>query len=142
MGNGPEGWWAYVDRITDGVPLKDVAEAAGIDPSGVSRWRSGKTKVPSVEKIVAFARKMGDSPLNALVAVGYITPNEAAADVVQVGASPHDFRDDALIDELRARLHQRSVDQSETFNAPHWRVAQPVDEADDLSERLPRPAQG
>lgn len=114
MGNGPEGWWAYVDRITDGVPLKDVAEAAGIDPSGVSRWKSGKTKIPSIEKIVAFARKMGDSPLNAFVAVGYITQQEADAEIVEVGRSLDDFRDDALIDNLRERLHRRDVDQPQT----------------------------
>jgi transcriptional regulator with XRE-family HTH domain len=106
MSTEPEGWWAYVDRITSGVPQKDVAEAAGLDPSGVSRWKSGKTKIPHVEKIVQFARKMGDSPLNALVAVGYLTPDEAASDVVQVGTSLNDFRDDAIVDEIRGRLHR------------------------------------
>jgi transcriptional regulator with XRE-family HTH domain len=70
-----EGWTAYVRRVTEGLPRRDIAAAAGIHVSGVSRWLSGESQ-PSAEKVISFARGLHQSPIQALVAAGYLEPTD------------------------------------------------------------------
>jgi transcriptional regulator with XRE-family HTH domain len=69
-------WSQYVKRLTGGDARVDVGKKAGTTGQTVGRWLAGET-LPQVEQAVALARAYGDSPLNALIALGYITPLEA-----------------------------------------------------------------
>lgn len=99
-----ETWAEYVRRVTERVAQKDVAERTGVDQTGISRWIRGKTKAPRAESVVSFARGLQLSPVEALIAAGYLDVAEAAS-AVAVAASVSDLSNDALIDELRDRLH-------------------------------------
>jgi transcriptional regulator with XRE-family HTH domain len=100
-----ESWADYVRRVTAGLPRKAIAQAADMNVSGVSRWLTGATR-PSPEKVISFARGLQQSPLEALIAAGYIRENEVAG-AVTVVVAPSDIPDEVLIDELAGRLHTR-----------------------------------
>lgn len=116
-----EAWTHYVQRVSEGVPRKDVARAAGIDPSGLSRWFGGKQQ-PRAEKVVAFARALHQSPIEALIAAGYLEPHEAAG-VIEVMRSRQDISDEELLAELGDRLAERPA----------------RGQVDDITARLARP---
>lgn len=116
-----EDWTHYVQRITSGVSRKDVARAAGIHESGLHRWLNDKNK-PRVEKIVGFARGLGQSPVEALIAAGHLNPEEVAG-VIEVYQSRSELSDDELIAELAERLATRP----------------PGPNTDDITHRLARP---
>jgi hypothetical protein len=61
---------------------------------------------PSPEKVITFARSLNKSPIEALIAAGYLNTvdTEAAVEVIQ---SLSLLSDDVLIDELRTRLRGR-----------------------------------
>jgi transcriptional regulator with XRE-family HTH domain len=99
-----ESWAEYLQRVTRGVERKDIAAAAGIDVSGISRWITGSNR-PDAERVVRFARAFHRPPLEALVAAGYLEPEEVNAEVVcvDVRAMPTE----ELMAELSRRLAQR-----------------------------------
>src|SRR6202158_4080275 len=68
-------WWRYVLTVTGNAAQKDIAAATGIDQSSISRWQRG-TITPRAEAVVALARAYGRSPVEALVAAGYLSPTE------------------------------------------------------------------
>jgi transcriptional regulator with XRE-family HTH domain len=68
-------WWRYVMTVTGNAPQKDIASATGIDQSSISRWQRGNT-TPRAEAVVALARAYGRSPVEALVAAGYLSSSE------------------------------------------------------------------
>lgn len=68
-------WSDYVARVAPGAAQKDIAAAAGVDSSTVSRWKSGLA--PKPENVVAFARAYERPVLEAFVAAGFLTPDEA-----------------------------------------------------------------
>lgn len=105
-----ESWAAYVRRITAGLPRKEIAEAADINVSAVSRWLTGASP-PSPEKAISFARGLGQSPIKALVAAGYLDEGDDVDGAVEIVQSLDVLSDDALIDELRDRLRRRAADQ-------------------------------
>jgi transcriptional regulator with XRE-family HTH domain len=94
-----ESWTEYVQRITQGVPRKEVAKAAGINVSGLSRWINAVGGRPRAEKVVAFARGLRQSPVEALIAADYLDPHEVAG-VIEV------VRSRGVIIELGERLTQ------------------------------------
>jgi transcriptional regulator with XRE-family HTH domain len=100
-----ENWTSYVRRITQGAPRKEIALAAGIHESGLHRWLNSRGR-PSAEKVVLFARGLGQRPLDALIAAGYLEPAEAEA-VVEVHQDPKELSDDALLAEVGRRLAER-----------------------------------
>jgi len=97
-----ESWSDYVARITVGVPREDVAEAAGVNVSSLSRWVNDKV-TPKAEKVVEFARALGRSPIEALIAAGYLEPEEAAG-VIEVVRSLNDVSNDELLHEVGKRM--------------------------------------
>lgn len=123
-----ETWTAYVRRITSGLPRKDVAAAANINVSAVSRWLGGVSR-PSPEKVIEFARGLNQAPLEALIAAGYLrdTDINGAVSIVQ---SLTTLSDDALVDELRDRLQ---VKRSAT------ELLGPIGQFGDKSKRGRRP---
>lgn len=83
------------------VSQKEIAEMAGVDQSAISRWKRGGK--PDAATAVRFARSANRPPLEALVVMGFITPEEAKQNpnsVIDLGWIP----DDMLAEHLRARL--------------------------------------
>lgn len=97
-------WWQYVVTVTGNAAQKDIAAAAGIDQSSISRWQRGSI-TPRAEAVVALARAYGRSPVEALVAAGYLNSNELG--VVELTTLTGDLSGasiDSLLSELRRRL--------------------------------------
>jgi transcriptional regulator with XRE-family HTH domain len=80
----------------------EIAATAGIDQTGVSRWLSGRS-VPRIESVIRFARNLDRSPIEALVAAGYLTAEEAGVDP-ELEVSVRDLATDDLLAELRRRV--------------------------------------
>ncbi|WP_225754689.1 helix-turn-helix transcriptional regulator [Actinotalea sp. Marseille-Q4924] len=133
-------WWQYVERVSSGAAQGDIAQAAGVSGPTVSRWRSGKQGVDP-GPAARFARAYGRPVLEAFVAAGFLTPEEAKAKVLI--NDPQDLTDEELLELLRSRLHgQRSRDghQSAPMTERHAaEVTAPagpgVDVADELAHR-------
>ena len=97
-------WWRYVVTLTGNAAQKDVAAATGIDQSSISRWQRGTT-TPRAEAAVALARAYGRSPVEALVAAGYLSSTELG--VVELTTLTGDLTRvsiDSLLSELRRRV--------------------------------------
>ena len=97
-------WWQYVLTVTGGAAQKDIAETTGIDQSSISRWQRGTT-TPRAEAVVALARAYGHSPVEALVAAGYLERDELG--VVELTTLTGDLSRvsvDSLLSELRRRV--------------------------------------
>lgn len=107
-----ESWTDYVGRITEGRPRKEVAAAAGIDVSGISRWLNSAS-MPRAEKVISFARGLAQSPVEALIAAGYLDEGDVD-NAVEVVQSLSALSDDALIEELAGRLRRRHANQPQT----------------------------
>lgn len=70
-------WGLYVARFGQGLTQSQVGERAGVDQATVGRWLKG-TKVPtSPGSVAALARSFGRNPLEAFVAAGFLTAEEA-----------------------------------------------------------------
>jgi transcriptional regulator with XRE-family HTH domain len=96
-------WWRYVVTVTGNAAQKDIAAATGIDQSSISRWQRGTT--PRAEAVVALARAYGRSPVEALVAAGYLSSNEIG--VVELTTLTGDLSGasiDSLLNEIRRRV--------------------------------------
>jgi transcriptional regulator with XRE-family HTH domain len=117
-----ETWTDYLRRVTGDLTRREIAQAADINVSAVSRWITGASR-PSPEKVIEFARGLNQSPIEALIAAGYLKQDDlgGAVELVQSLAVQSD---DALVDELRARLH-RSVDDAEPRRTPLAKLKQP-----------------
>jgi transcriptional regulator with XRE-family HTH domain len=108
-------WWRYVMTVTGNAPQKDIAGATGIDQSSISRWQRGNT-TPRAEAVVALARAYGRSPVEALVAAGYLSSSELG--VVELTTLTGDLTGasiDSLLSEIRRRVLAASPD-----DAQHW----------------------
>lgn len=105
MSSQRETWTEYVQRITSGVPRKEIAFAAGVDPSGISRWIGGQ--LPRAEKAIGFARGLKQRPVEALIAAGYLEPEEVVG-AFEVTRSASELSDDELLAELAGRLTRRA----------------------------------
>jgi transcriptional regulator with XRE-family HTH domain len=93
----PETWWEYVTRIADGCSRQDIATAAGVDSSQVSRWSTGQ--IPRGRHVIQFARTYKRPPVEALIAAQYLDEDEAA-DIVALTMSVRDLPADALVSEI------------------------------------------
>jgi transcriptional regulator with XRE-family HTH domain len=106
-------WWRYVVTVTGNVAQKDIANATGIDQSSISRWQRG-TSTPRAEAVVALARAYGRSPVEALVAAGYLSSTEVG--VVELTTLTGDLTGvsvDSLLNELRRRVLASGSQQAE-----------------------------
>ena len=68
-------WWAYVQQVAEGAPNARVATAIGITPSSVGRWAKGSN--PDPQQAAAFARAYSRPVLEAFIAAGFLSPDEA-----------------------------------------------------------------
>lgn len=74
-----EDWSEYVRRVSGGRGQLDIAAKTGLAQTNIGRWIRGESVIPKAESVVAFARAYGQPPVEALVAAGYITAEEAGA---------------------------------------------------------------
>lgn len=95
-------WWTYVQRVAPNAPQAEIAAAAGVTASTVSRWGSGKQGVDA-KAVITFARGYGRPVLEALVAAGLLTPAEAK-ERPTAAPSIDSLTDEQLLDEIRRRL--------------------------------------
>lgn len=58
-------------KIAPDVQQQVIAEAAGLNPSTVSRWKNGDGK-PDASAVIAIARAFNADPVEALVVAGYL----------------------------------------------------------------------
>lgn len=70
-----------MERLTKGDAPKAIAAKIGVDPSQVSRWRSGKSE-PSAENASRLAEAYGGDRFEALAAAGRVEP-QTTADILQ-----------------------------------------------------------
>lgn len=70
-------WLEYLNRLPGSPRDIQIAQAASIAPSTVSRWRGGQDPRPA--HAVAVARAYGLHPFGALSAAGYLTDDEMAS---------------------------------------------------------------
>lgn len=78
----------------------------GASQSAISRWMTGKTAAPSAEKVIDFARAVGDSPVAALIASGHLRASDVEQ-AVRLSADLPGLDADALLIELGRRLGVR-----------------------------------
>jgi transcriptional regulator with XRE-family HTH domain len=110
-------WWHYVATVTGGAAQKDIAAATGIDQSSISRWQRA-ANTPRAEAVVALARAYSRSPVEALVAAGYLSSSEVG--VVELTTLTGDLSGvsvDSLLNELRRRTLAATADQSQAWPA-------------------------
>jgi transcriptional regulator with XRE-family HTH domain len=101
---GSSPWWRYVITVAGNAAQKDIAAATGIDQSSISRWQRA-ANTPRAEAVVTFARAYGRSPVEALVAAGYLSSDELG--VVELTTLTGDLTGisiDSLLSELRRRV--------------------------------------
>lgn len=92
-------WWQYVTAVGGGASQAAIARRAGLSPATVSRWQSSE---PHPRNVAAFALAYGRPVLEAFVAAGFLTDEQARAQVVRI--DPTELTDDELVDEVRGRL--------------------------------------
>jgi transcriptional regulator with XRE-family HTH domain len=105
IGGMTEQWWPYLQRISGNASQKDIAEAAGVDPGSVSRWKLGRVAA-SPESAINVARYYGRSPIEALTICGFLR-SEECLQAVELAPPLSAVTDDALLGELAARLGGR-----------------------------------
>jgi hypothetical protein len=112
-----ETWPEYVRRVTRSMPQTRIADITGIAQTNVGRWLRGETDAPLATTVVTFARKLGENPVEALIAAGYITLQESGAEVVAyTGLQGYSTRQ--LLDELDRRVID--ADPSEGLSDQHF----------------------
>ena len=132
-------WWRYVLTVTGNASQKDIAAATGIDQSSISRWQRG-ANTPRAEAVVALARAYARSPVEALVAAGYLSSSELG--VVELTTLTGDLTSvsiDSLLNELRRRVLVANPEDAQSWPAgwstdnPAVGRAQNGEQSDDLS---------
>lgn len=103
LGHMSTEWIEYLTRDRRGSTQADIARAAAVDQTTVSRWVRGEG-VAAAHTAIRLARALGDDPLRALVAAGHLTAQEARAKVTHV--APAELTDQQLLDMLRHRLER------------------------------------
>jgi transcriptional regulator with XRE-family HTH domain len=101
-------WATYLNRRMGSRSQADFAKAVDVTDGQLSKWRSGTGGVKP-ETVIAIARKLGDSPLHALVEVGYLKPEEVAAFTVPHEFALETFTDEELSSEILRRIQAGSA---------------------------------
>ena len=73
-------WSDYLQAIAGDDTGRQIAQKTGNSESTVSRWRSG-AYLPEPRQAVAVARIYARNPIEALIAAGYLTEDEAGISV-------------------------------------------------------------
>ena len=111
-------WWEYVARTAAGEEQAAIAKRVGLGQSMISRW---KVSVPRPENAAAFARAYGRPVLEAFIAAGFLTPEEAS-EIPSAPPSLASLDDDELLAEVRRRMQGGQSDAG-TAEAEKMRVS-------------------
>ncbi|MDP9166236.1 MAG: helix-turn-helix domain-containing protein [Actinomycetota bacterium] len=117
-------WGKYVGTVTGNATQKDIAATTGLDQSSISRWQNG-SHTPRAEAVVCLARAYGRSPVEALVAAGYLNSDELG--VVELTTITGDLTGasiDSLLTELRRRLLAVTPNEAQSW-PPGWSASEP-----------------
>lgn len=109
-------WWAYVQQAA-AESNANIARRIGVTPSSISRW--GRGSLPDPEQAAAFARAYGRPVLEAFIAAGFLTAEEAG-EKPSAPPSLASLGDDELLEEIRRRMQGGSSDgrQPEAKKSP------------------------
>lgn len=97
-----ETWPEYLRRITGGQTQSMIAERLGVGRLSVCNWLHGKTR-PKAETVILVARVFGRSPVEALLAAGFLHVDELHAPV-EIRISPSELSGADLAAEVQRRL--------------------------------------
>lgn len=111
-------WWTYFKTVAGTEDGATIAGAAEVTASQVSRWKSGKNR-PDADKVVTFARNHSKSPIEALIACGFIRKDEVGG-VVEIRTSTTTLSNQELIDEISDRLNRAAQQQRQS--GQKWNV--------------------
>ncbi len=101
--NSDVSWAEYVKAVVGDDSGRRTARLVGQSESAVSRWKSGAF-IPDPRQAVTFARAYKRNPIEALIAAGYLTEEEAALPLESPPALQlHEFSDIELARELVRR---------------------------------------
>ena len=100
-----ESWPEYVRRVAGGMRQEQISKTTGISQATVSAWLRGAPGLPKAESVIAFARGFETSPVQALVAAGYLQAEEAA---IKARTPLSEYEELELFEELRRRASKRS----------------------------------
>jgi transcriptional regulator with XRE-family HTH domain len=95
-----ERWWAWLTEHAGTTVQVEIAKLTGVEQSAASRWRLGKN-LPRPEVAIAVARRLNRPAVEALVAAGFLAPDEASA---QVQAPAREPTNNELIQMIRDRM--------------------------------------
>lgn len=109
----PVTWWQYVHNVTGGSSQVEVYKRTGISQATISRWQRS---MPQPDSAAQFARAYGRPVLEAFVAAGYLSEEEASATVTvpDIGA----LSDDELLAEIKRRMAKEAGGEHEQRSAP------------------------
>lgn len=96
-------WRKYVESITDDGPTA-IAARIGVTAPSVSRWW-GPTSRPRPEQAASFARAYNRPVLEAFIAAGFLTAEEAG-EKPSAPPSLTSLDDDELLAEVRRRMQE------------------------------------
>ena len=118
-------WWEYVQRHAAGETQAAIAAAAGVTGPTVSRWSTGKQGVDP-RAAAAFARAYRRPVLEAFVAAGFLTAEEAKA---RPSVEPDYSRlsNDELLRLVRSRMKEEIGDERDP--APNRKAGRAGDES-------------
>ncbi len=108
-------------EVAKGDTQARIGDRIGITAPSVSRWAKGALPDPSTA--ASFARTYGRPVLEAFVAAGFLTPEEAR----QRPSEKHpiaDYSDDELVEEVRRRMTREGGSNAQS--APSEKMASGV----------------
>jgi transcriptional regulator with XRE-family HTH domain len=94
-------WWMYVEQTAAGDSQARIAARIGLTGPSVGRWAKGALPDPSTA--AEFARQYGRPVLEAFLAAGFLTPEEAGETPAQ-RHSIGTISNEELLAEIRARF--------------------------------------
>lgn len=99
---GDMSWWRYVRKHSNGETNTTIGRKVGISGSSVGRWDKSR---PDPAQAAAFARAYNRPVLEAFIAAGFLTPEEASE---RPSAPPSltSLTDDDLLKEVAKRMRE------------------------------------
>lgn len=120
-------WWEWVVRVSGKSVPTQIAQEVGINQSAINRWKHGG--VPSADSVKVFAGHYGRPVLEAFVAAGIISAQEAGTLPTPL-PDPTELDDKVLVKEIERRLS----DAKKMRGAADGSTAGPGSAAEPLAE--------
>jgi DNA-binding transcriptional regulator YdaS (Cro superfamily) len=130
-----DSWSAYVRRLTGDEPQDQVGRKVGLNGSTINRWRNG-SRPGKPGEVAALAVAYGGNVLEAFVAAGFLTPEQAG---VPPKARPDwtAVSNEELLEQVAARLvpdgAAATAEEEQAVSAPGGRSSIAVAAHEDAS---------